>query len=171
MARSEADVSPSAGVAVVLGAAVRAGGRPTGAWRGARHAIALVRAGAVDHLLLTGGIGRHPPAEARVMRELAVAAGLDPGRLVLEETATSTLESARACARLIAERGWSRVVLVSDAYHLPRARLAFRRFGIDAEGSAPPGGRGDTPAWQWRLLRLRELVAIPWYWLRLSIGR
>lgn len=161
-----------ADVGVVLGAAVWAGGEPSPALtRRTLHAVHLARAGAVRHLLLTGGVGRHPPSEATVMRAVAVGAGLDPARLVLEETATTTLESARACARIIAARGWTRVLLVSDAYHLPRARLAFRRFGIAAGGSAPPGGRGETAEWQWLLLHLRELVAIPWYVVRLPFAR
>jgi uncharacterized SAM-binding protein YcdF (DUF218 family) len=134
-------------------------------------AVQLARAGAVRHLLLTGGVGRHPPSEASVMRAIALGAGIEPARLVLEERATSTLESARECARIIADRGWSRILLVSDAYHLPRARLAFHRFGVSARGSAPSGGRGDTASWQWLLLHLRELVAIPWYVVRLPLVR
>lgn len=166
MARSGAD----ADVAVVLGAAVRAGGRPSPALaRRTRHAVELLRGGAVDHLLLTGGVGRHPPSEASVMYALARDAGIAPARLVLEDTATTTLESARACARIIAARRWSRVLLVSDAYHLPRARLAFRHFGVAASASAPPVG--DPREWQWLLLSLRELVAIPWYLVRLPLTR
>ena len=170
MARSGADASAEADVAVVLGAAVRSGGHPSPALaRRTRHAVRLARAGVVRHLLLTGGVGRHPPSEASVMRAVAVEAGIDPARLVLEETAASTLESARACARIITERGWTRVLLVSDSYHLPRARLAFRHFGIVARGSAPPG-RGDTAEWRWILFHMRELVAIPWYVIRLPLA-
>ena len=171
MARSGSQ-GPAADVAVVLGAAVRADGRPSPALaRRTLHAVALLRRGAVGHLLLTGGVGRHPPSEASVMRAVAVGAGVDPGRLLLDESAGTTLESARACARLISARGWSRVLLVSDAYHLPRARLAFRHFGIAAGVSAPPAGRGDTAEWQWLLLHLRELVAFPWYLVRLRLSR
>jgi uncharacterized SAM-binding protein YcdF (DUF218 family) len=169
MACRGADAAATADVAVVLGAAVWPGGRASPALaRRTLHAVRLARAGSVHHLLLTGGVGRHPPSEASVMRALAVGAGLDAARLVLEERATSTLESARECARIIAERGWSQVLLVTDAYHLPRARLAFRHFGVAARGSPPPEGRGDTATWQWLLLHLRELGAIPWYLLRLT---
>ena len=156
-----------ADVAVVLGAAVRAHGRPSPAlWRRTMHAVQLAHAGAVRHLLLTGGVGRHPPSEASVMRTIAECAGIDPSRLLLEERATSTLESARDCARIITARGWTRVIVVSDRYHLARALMAFRHFGVAARGSAPPG-RGDTAEWRWLLLHLRELVAIPWYMVRL----
>lgn len=160
-----------ADVAVVLGAAVWAHGRPSPTlWRRTMHAVALAQSGAAGHLLLTGGVGRHPPSEAAVMRGVAERAGVAASRLVLEETATTTLESARACARIIAERGWTRVLVVTDRYHLARSLLAFRHFGVRARGSAPPEP-GDTAAWTWLLLHLRELVAIPWYLLRLTIEK
>jgi uncharacterized SAM-binding protein YcdF (DUF218 family) len=167
--------APAAGrdadVAVVLGAAVWTQGRPSPALlRRTLHAVALAQRGSVHHLLLTGGVGRHPPSEASVMRQIAERAGVEAARLVLEESATTTLESARECARIIAARGWTRVVVVTDGYHLARALLAFRHFGVAAHGSPPPE-HGDTATWQWLLLHLRELVAIPWYLVRLAVEK
>lgn len=168
MERSGTDV---ADVAVVLGAAVWAHGRPSPTLRRrTMHAVRLARSGAVAHLLLTGGVGRHPPSEASVMRAVAERAGIEPARLLVEERATSTLESARECARIIAARGWTRVLVVTDRYHLTRSLMAFRHFGVAARGSAPPD-RGDVARWRWLLLQLRELVAIPWYAVRLPFER
>jgi uncharacterized SAM-binding protein YcdF (DUF218 family) len=158
-----------ADVAVVLGAAVWAQGRPSPTlWRRTMHAVELARSGAVGHLLLTGGIGRHPPSEASVMRTIAQRAGVPASRLVLEETAATTLESARACAPIIAARGWTRVLIVTDRYHLARSLMAFRHFGVVAHGSAPAD---DTAGWTWLFLHLRELVAIPWYRVRLTVEK
>ena len=65
---------------VIFGAAVRPGGRPSGALRrrveaalafGARHPDALY--------VPTGGLGDHPPAEAEVMAALLRAAGVADG--------------------------------------------------------------------------------------------
>lgn len=159
-----------ADVAVVLGAAVWSGGRPSPTLaRRTLHGVHLLQRGAARHLLLTGGIGRHPPSEASVMRGLAERAGVPAARMLLDESAGTTLDSARTCAAMIAARRWTRVLIVTDRYHLPRALLAFRRFGIVAQGSPPPEGRGDTGQWEWVLLSLRELVAIPWYVVRLAL--
>jgi len=156
-----------ADVAVVLGAAVLPGGEPSPSLaRRVRHAARLWRDGAVAHLLLTGGVGRHLPSEAAVMRGLAERDGVEPSRIVLEERATTTLESAAYCAPIIAAHGWRGVVLVTDRYHLPRALLAFRRHGVHARGSAPADGRGGTARWRWVAMHLRELAALPWYLLR-----
>lgn len=167
-----AEQGAAADAAVVLGAAVWAGGQasPTLARR-ALHGVALLHSGGARHLLLTGGVGRHPPSEASVMRALALRAGVPAARIVVDETSTTTLESARACAAIIAARGWRRVLVVTDRYHLPRALLAFRRFGVTAQGSPPPESRGDTASWKQVLLSLRELVAIPWYVVRLTVEK
>jgi uncharacterized SAM-binding protein YcdF (DUF218 family) len=39
----------------------------------------------------------------------------------------TTRGEARAVARLAEERGWRRVLVVTSTYHVPRARLIFRR--------------------------------------------
>ena len=54
-------------------------------------------------------------------------------------------------------RGLSSVVLVSDRYHLPRARLQFRRAGLVIIATGHPPGRGwrrELPLW------LRESAAL-----------
>jgi uncharacterized SAM-binding protein YcdF (DUF218 family) len=157
---------PAADAIVVLGAAVHAGGRPSPALRRrTAHAVALYRAGVADCLILTGGTGRYSPTEAVVMQQLAVADGVPPARLILEETAADTLANARACAVILKQRGWRRVVVVTDRYHWLRARLAFRHYGIAASASVPPRpciGIRDCIPW------LRELAALPWYLLRMA---
>lgn len=40
---------------------------------------------------------------------------------------SSTRGEARGVARLVAERGWQRVLAVTSSYHVPRTRLIFRR--------------------------------------------
>jgi uncharacterized SAM-binding protein YcdF (DUF218 family) len=168
----QAQAREVADVAVVLGAAVLAGGQPSASLaRRVRHAARLWRDGTVAYLLLTGGVGRHPPAEAEVMRRLAEREGVEPSRIVLEGHATTTLESAAYCAPIIATHGWRRVVLVTDRYHLPRALMAFRSRGVEVSGSAPPDGRGAMPRWQWAAMHVRELAALPWYLLRTTRRR
>ena len=40
---------------------------------------------------------------------------------------STTRGEAREVARLAAERGWQRIFVVTSSYHVPRARLIFRR--------------------------------------------
>src|SRR5688572_14097823 len=101
------DETRPADVAIVLGAAVERGGRPSPSLRTrTQHAIELYRSGRVETLFLTGGLGRNAPTEAEAMRRLALAAGVPESSVVLDETATSTQESMTAAAREARARGW-----------------------------------------------------------------
>jgi uncharacterized SAM-binding protein YcdF (DUF218 family) len=107
------------------------------------HAIAVYRQGRVGSLLLSGGVVRHPPAEAALMRLAALAAGVPEDALAIEDRSRNTLENAQYCAPIIARRGWRRVLLITDSYHLPRSLYTFRRFGVAADGDPVPPPRRD----------------------------
>jgi len=160
-------------VIVVLGAAVREGGEASPALRRrVFHAIELARERPDSLLLFTGGVGIFPPAEAEVMARLARRAGIARERMLLEDQATTTAQSARLCASLIERLPAASTVIVTDAYHQRRARLAFRRMGLARVSSSPvpPSeleGRGLRSLRQSSRRQLRELVGLLWYSLRL----
>ncbi|RKH84563.1 YdcF family protein [Corallococcus sp. AB045] len=160
---------------VVLGARVLPGGVPSGALVArVEQAVALYRRGVAPWLLLSGGVGTHSPSEARVMRELAVAAGVPASACVLEEDSHSTQANARFSARVLRERGARRVVVVSDPYHLLRARQCFRREGLEvATSPAPIAGR--MRAWDRAYWTVREAFALLLHprllWARAPGGR
>ena len=151
-------------VIVVLGAAVWKGGMPSPVIkRRVLHAVNLMKNGRAKYLLLTGGLGKHPPTEARVMKDLAIKEGIPPKRLILEEKATSTYESAVGCIQIIRKHKWSSAIIVSDPYHLFRATFLFRSFGVKAVGSGVKGGRKSNPLWKWVYYYIREAAAFLWY--------
>jgi uncharacterized SAM-binding protein YcdF (DUF218 family) len=133
------------------------------------HAIQLLQRGTGPRLLVSGGLGKHPPAEAQVMRQLALQAGIPAAHIVMEEHAVSTLQSARYCAALLQQHGWSQALLVTDRYHLPRALLIFRALGMQVRGSAPPAGPYSRRRWKRWYYLARETLAFAWYAL-LSVG-
>ncbi|MBI3127823.1 MAG: YdcF family protein [Candidatus Tectomicrobia bacterium] len=149
---------------LVLGAALRRDGSPSPALRRrALHGASLVREGHAPVLLLSGGRRRPPRTEAEAMRALALAEGVPPGRIVLEDRSVSTLENAVFSHRILAREGWRRVLVVSDPYHLYRGVWLLRRLGLEAHGSPAPGGREANPAWRWAYYHLREAAALPWH--------
>ncbi len=142
-----------ADVAVVLGGGLsREGTKPAEnlgeaadrVLRGAR----LYRAGKVTHVLVVGGrlpwTGA-PRSEAEAMRDLLEEWGVPRGAIVLESGSLNTRENALEAARVIRERGWSRVLLVTSAFHMPRAVEAFRAVGVDVVAS-PTDYRYAGPA-------------------------
>ena len=155
---------------IVLGAAVWPGGKPSPAVRRRmEHAVRLFQAGHGACLLVTGGVGRHPPSEAQVMQQLALEAGVPQTHILLEEQATSTFESAVYCCRLYKQHHWRRAVLVTDRYHLPRALLSFRSLGMQVRGS---GSRSRLRPWRKASYeRGREVLAFLWYVVRIIVWK
>ena len=82
-----------------------------------------------------GGVGDNPPSEAQVMRSLAVRLGVPSEACVLEEQSHSTEQNTRYSAELLRSLGAKRVVVVSDPYHLLRARQYFRLQGFEVATS------------------------------------
>jgi len=116
---------------VVLGARVLESGAPSGALQArVEQAVALYRQGLAPLVLFSGGVGRYPPAESLAARDLAVSLGVPPGACAVELESHSTAENAAFTARLLRSRGLSEAILVSDPYHLLRARQYFWRQGI-----------------------------------------
>jgi len=159
-------------VIVVLGAAVWPAGRPSPALRRrVTHAVHLLHSGHGKALLMTGGLGQHPPTEGEVMRQVAMEVGVPARKILVEQRATSTLESAIYCTRIIRQHGWSTVLIVTDRYHLPRALLAFQSFGLQVSGSAVSGRYVSRRRWQAWYAWGREVIAYGWYMLLILTGQ
>ncbi|MCW5851323.1 MAG: YdcF family protein [Anaerolineae bacterium] len=167
--QAERDETRPADVIIVLGSQVRADGEPSNSLRSRTlRGVQLYQEGYAPLLLLTGGVGRFPPAEAQVMRRLALQAGIPDDRLVLDETATSTQESIETAARLARERGWRTVLIVSDPFHIYRARQMARDAGLDAYGAPAYQSHLYTMDRLRRYYTVRESFALLWYY---TLGR
>jgi uncharacterized SAM-binding protein YcdF (DUF218 family) len=144
---------------VVLGAPL-VPGRPVNPAlaRRARHGAALVRAHG-DALLIGVGGGRCPEADAiaAIARDLGV-----PDRALLAESrSVNTLQNAVLAARLLRRHGVTRVRLVTDWPHVPRAWLCFRLAGVACRPAPVPGTAWKPTFW------LREAAAVAVYLQRL----
>ncbi|MBA2693347.1 MAG: YdcF family protein [Rubrobacter sp.] len=151
-------------VAVVLGAQVLPGGRPSKTLEArALHAAKMYAAGGVETVIVTGGVGGNPPSEAAVMWRILLGAGVPEEAVVLEEEALSTWDSARLVARIAKERGIESVLAVTDPLHCVRTVAAFGEAGL----GAVPEPVYISPMWRKRGMRfgqfLRETGAIFWY--------
>lgn len=156
--------------AVVLGAAVWKDGQPSPTLqRRAMCGAQLLASNPSMIAVLSGGVGQHPPSEAQVMFDIFQFSGVNEDRLVLEDRSTTTLENVAFSAALLKERGALSVVVITDAYHLPRAKMCFRYLGFKTFGMSPPKGPPKTPWYRIARYWLRELVALPHY--RFTLAR
>lgn len=149
--------------ALILGAAVWADGPSPTLRRRTLRAAQLYHDGEVDQLIACGGLGKHPPSEAAAMYDLLVSAGVPAGAITLEDQSTTTGENIAMAVPLLKTRD---VVIVTDWYHGPRARLVARRNGLRAK-SVASSMKGAKAAVQIRAV-LREIPAYVAYALRIK---
>jgi len=93
----------------------------------------LLRAGRARQVLLSGGtLDTRPGAlvEADILGRQLELWGVAPERIVREPRSRNTRENALESERLIRERGWTRLLLVTSAAHLPRALGTFEAVGL-----------------------------------------
>ncbi len=163
---------PEADVIVVLGSKLSPAGRPTPSLkRRIAQAVRLFHQGRAENLLLSGGVHNHPTPEAEVMAAMARDAGVGAENIVIEARSLNTLENAAFTVAEMEKRGWRRAIVVTDNFHLPRALFTFRRFGIEATGSAAPGILADMTMRRIVAAWAREAVALPVYAARFQSGR
>lgn len=149
---------------VVLGAAVWPNNQPSPSLRRrATHAAALFVEGIGQIVVCSGGVGKHPPSEAEVIRQLLLANGVPDNAILLESKSHTTLQNVLFCARILRRRSVSQVIVVSDKYHLLRAVMCFRSLGFRATGSGSPRDNSETPMGRWIYYHLRELLALALY--------
>ena len=152
-------------------------------------ASALVRLRYAAHLhrtlkkpiLASGGSPQGGPnPEAKLMRQVLQRDFQVPVQWA-EESSRNTMENARASFHLLNAAGITRVYLVTHAWHMPRARLAFEAAGL----SVIPAPTAHTTRFELSALHFvpsasalrdssrffHELLGLGWYHLRIAFGR
>jgi vancomycin permeability regulator SanA len=156
------DYRREADAAVVLGARVYEGGVLSQSLRDrVDTGVVLYEEGLVPRLVMSGGIGESGVDEAAAMRDYAVVRGVPFSAVSVDSSGTDTQASARNSRTLLGPG--ASVLAVSQFYHLPRVKMAFRMQGIDAY-TVP--ARGPYPIVGTPAFVIREVPAFWWYWLR-----
>ena len=158
-------------VAVVLGAQVLRGGRPSPTLEvRTRHAGELYGRDLVDLLVPTGGEGEYTPGEAVVMSGILREMGVPEAAILREDTARSTWESAVRVAEIAHHRGIGEVLVVTDPLHCVRTVASFRRVGLLAVAEPVYSSPMWRKKWSRRGQFVRESGALVWYRIRHGVG-
>jgi uncharacterized SAM-binding protein YcdF (DUF218 family) len=111
----------------------------------------VMRSGHARNVILTSGLGASSPGELTESEWYArtlVAWGIPAERIALERVSRNTRENATETARIVRERGWRSVLLVTSAAHMERALGCFRRVGLTPDALPVDyrsgDGRGET---------------------------
>lgn len=93
----------------------------------------LLREGKARYAIVSGGVvdaSRTRVFEAQALADQLVQWGIDPSRVVVEGHARNTYENAVDSAAIVRARGWRDVLIVTSAFHMPRAYGCFRAVGL-----------------------------------------
>ncbi len=100
----------------------------------AQNYAACKRSAAICQVIVSGGNPqRHSAAEADTYLPYLLRDQVPRADIVLENTSRTTYENARNVSAILNRSPYDTLILVTSAYHMPRALLDFRRFGLEPQ--------------------------------------
>ena len=116
----------------------------------ADEAIALYKNGWGQLLIFSGAAAdKSGPSNARVMKQRAIDAGIDPNDVIVEEVSETTKENAEETSTIFDEHNIKSAIIVTSAYHERRALLEFDRKspGVSLRGHPVAHDKHWGPLW------------------------
>jgi vancomycin permeability regulator SanA len=158
------DYARPADVAVVFGARAYADGRLSWSLRDrVDRAIKLYQDGLAQKLLFTGGVDASGINEPEKMRDYAVAAGVKSADILIDDGGNDTDLSVRNTTDMLHNLDADTVLAVSQFYHLPRIKMAYRSKHLNVLTVPAPS---QHPIKGTPVFVARETLAFWAYWFR-----
>ena len=84
-------------------------------------------------ILYTGGqLYEGSGDEAGIVKRNLLDLGIPEGHILLERKSLNTQQSAVLCKPILADRGFTRPIIVTSAYHMERSLQIFQSVGVEA---------------------------------------
>ncbi|CAB3742132.1 hypothetical protein LMG22037_06569 [Paraburkholderia phenoliruptrix] len=152
-------------IAIVFGNQVHADGSPS-----SRLSARLDRArqcydnGLCHQIFVSGGIDKQGTDEARAMEDYLVKRGIPKERIVMDNMGLDTWDTVRNASAYMQTHHLKSALVVTQYFHVPRAALALRRFGINHVAGSYPQFFEIRDIYS----AIRETPAIIWYCVRVD---
>ena len=133
------DEANPADVILILGAAEYRG-RPSPVLKARLdHGLALWRRGLAPRIMTTGGAGGDPIyTEGEVGRTYLIQHNVPAEAIIVEPEAASTAQSTAAAGEIMARMGLRSCLVVTDGYHVYRAKKMLEARGLKVYSSPRP---------------------------------
>ncbi len=166
--QSTHDEAQKADAIIVMGAAEYSG-RPSPVLKARLdHALTLYAKGLAPVIITTGGAGGDPQfTEGTVGRAYLIDRGVPPDHIVVESESTNTVYSIAASAEIMRTRDLHSCILVSDGFHIFRAKKMMQAEGIAVYGSPRYSPAQSNPHQYW--LYARQAVAYALWKVGISV--
>jgi uncharacterized SAM-binding protein YcdF (DUF218 family) len=84
-------------------------------------------------IILSGGqVYKDSGAEALIARRILLSLGVAPDKIIVEDASLNTEQNAKYVKPILSEKGFTRPILVTSAFHMARSVLQFQKQGIAA---------------------------------------
>jgi uncharacterized SAM-binding protein YcdF (DUF218 family) len=151
---STRDEAKQADVILVLGAAEYRGKPSPVLQARLNHALLLYLRGLASYILTTGGAGGDPVyTEGEVGRAYLTQHGVPSEAIIVEPEGSTTGQSIAAAVEIMRRMNFHSCIVVSDGYHIFRAKRMLEGQGITVYGSPRPGRPGGQRSLDWLYLR------------------
>lgn len=126
---------------LILGAGIYGDGSPTLTLeKRLQLGLELAKQHPDAYIVVSGGQGRNEPMpEALAMAYYLADRGINPGRIIIEDKSTSTMENFKYSKELI-DAG-KKIAFITNDFHIFRSTMLARRNGLDVYGcgTSTPG--------------------------------
>lgn len=97
--------------------------------------LRVMREGRADYAIISGAPvdPKTPYGEARVLGDELVSLGVPREKVIIEDKAMNTRENATYSADIVRARGFSKLLIVTSAFHMHRALACYRKAGLDVD--------------------------------------
>lgn len=120
-----------ADVAVVFGNKIELTGQPSARLQARLdRAIEVYKQGFVSQIIVSGGIGVEGFDEAQVMKDYLIAHQIPATQIITDNRGNDTYLTVKNCTNILPAHNLHSVMIISQYFHISRARLAFKQAGI-----------------------------------------
>jgi uncharacterized SAM-binding protein YcdF (DUF218 family) len=98
--------------------------------------IELIKAGKAKNIIFTGGIlpwQKNIKPEGQVLAKFAEDFGIPSSQIIVTGDVENTHDEAKAVREILTKNNTNKVILVTSAFHMPRASKLFLKEGIEVQ--------------------------------------
>jgi len=100
--------------------------------------IELYRKKLGKKLMFTGGAAWNDFVESETMKAYAISEGIPAQDIFIETTSTNTDENAEFASKILLEKNYSDIIIVTSPYHTRRANHLFKHFPFKVQIKSAP---------------------------------
>ena len=94
-------------------------------------AVRIQKKSGIPIIVSGGRVYKNVSSEAQIAKRFLVDLGVAAGQILVEENARDTYENAKYTKEICLRKNYQRPILVTSAFHMKRALLAFQKIGLD----------------------------------------